>query len=114
MISLTFAELGIGGDPEFWRNWVKRMRYLQQCRVAHAELRKADPLCRPYWYGDDAGVVEVAAQTGSDRLGQIAPQDASGAASLAARSRRRARRSHRQAPRRLLRRRHCISTRPRP
>ena len=51
MVILTFAELGIGGSPEFWRNWVKRMHYLQQCRVAHAELRKANPL----WYGDDGG-----------------------------------------------------------
>jgi len=55
MIGLTFAELGIEGDPEFWRNWVKRMQHLQECRVAHAELRKADPFCRPYWYGDDFG-----------------------------------------------------------
>ena len=55
MRNSTFAELGIEGNPEFWRNWVKRMHYLQECRVAHAELRKANPLCRPYWYGDDGG-----------------------------------------------------------
>ena len=43
MINLTFAELGIGGDPEFWGNWVKRMHHLQEYRGAYAELRKANP-----------------------------------------------------------------------
>ena len=52
---LTFAELGIEGDAAFWRNWVKRVQYLEQCRIANAELRRANTPCRSYWYGDDGG-----------------------------------------------------------
>jgi len=34
---------------------VKRIKYLEQCRIANAELRKANTPCRSYWYGDDGG-----------------------------------------------------------
>jgi len=52
---LTFAELGIDGDAQFWQNWVRRMHHLERCRIANAEQRKAIISHRPYWYGADGG-----------------------------------------------------------